>query len=319
MTVKGPVDVAEMGITLVHEHLYADLRPHAEQAAQPITPDIDDVVEVVLPHLQEIHRLGCRTLIDCTATTLGRNPLLIRRLSDASGLHMVTATGAYVAVGGRFTPPYVVDEGDEQLAARWTGEWRHGIDGTDVRPGLVKLGLEGDPLSELERKVVRAAAMTHLETGLTIAAHIGPWDAVAPGRNARCAFEQLDLLEAAGVSPTAWFWVHAQNETLADQHVRAAQRGAWVSFDGFRPGQVDTYLALVQRMRAHGLLHRVLLSQDAGWYNAGAPGGGEFHPFHPVFTELVPALRSNGFGDDDIDLLFVRNPAQAFAYGTKRR
>lgn len=254
MTVDGPVDASDLGIALVHEHLYADLRPYAEQAAQPLSPDLDEVVEVVLPHLQEIRRLGCRTLIDCTATTLGRNPLLIRRLSRESGLHMLTATGAYVAVGGRFVPPYVLDETADQLAARWTGEWRHGIDGSDVRPGLIKLGLEGDPLSDVERKVLRAAARTHRETGLVIAAHIGPWEEVEPGRNARCAFEQLDLLEAAGVAPSAWIWVHAQNEVLADHHVRAARRGAWVSFDGFRPGEVNRYLELLGRMREEGLL-----------------------------------------------------------------
>src|SRR5262245_3495221 len=86
MTVAGPIDVSELGMTLTHEHLFADLRPYAEQIAMPV-PLGGDVVEVVLPYLQEIRRLGCRSVIDCTATTLGRNPALIKRLSQASGLH----------------------------------------------------------------------------------------------------------------------------------------------------------------------------------------------------------------------------------------
>lgn len=319
MTVDGPVDAADLGMTLVHEHLYADLRPWDEQVAKPLPPDLDEVVAVVLPHLQAIRRQGCRTLIDCTATTLGRDPLLIRRLSRASGLHMLTVTGAYLAAGGRFIPPYVREETDEALAARWIGEWQDGIEGSGVRPGLIKLGVEGDPLGELERKVLRAAARTHRETGLVIAVHTGPWSEVAPGRNARCAFEQLDLLEAAGVAPSAWIWVHAQGEVQAEHHVRAARRGGWVSFDGFRPGMVDRYLELLGRMREEGLLHRVLVSQDAGWYNAGQPRGGEFSPFHPVFTELIPALRGNGFDDDAIHALFVRNPAQALAFDRRPR
>ncbi len=313
MTVRGPVDRADLGMTLTHEHLYADVRPYAEQAAKPLPPDMDDVVAVVLPYLQEIRRHGCRTLIDCTATTLGRDPLLIRRLSEASGLHMLTVTGAYVAADGRFIPPYVRDQTDEQLAARWIGEWRDGIGDTGVRPGLIKLGLEGDPLSDIERKVLRAAARTHLETGLVIAAHTGPWSEVEPGRNARCAFAQLALLEEAGVAPSAWIWVHAQNEALGSHHVRAARRGAWVSFDGFRPEQATDYVALIERMREEGLLDRVLVSQDAGWYNAGQPRGGEFKPFHPIFTALIPALQANGFDEDEIATLFVRNPARAFA------
>jgi phosphotriesterase-related protein len=315
MTVAGPIDASALGMTLTHEHLFADLRPYADQIATPIPLD-SDVVQVVLPHLQEIRRLGCRSVVDCTATTLGRNPALIKRLSQASGLHMLTVTGAYVAAGGRFVPSYVLEEADEQLAVRWIGEWRHGIGDTGVRPGLIKLGVEGEPLSALERKVLHAGARTHLETGLVIAVHTGPWAQVEPGRNARCAFAQLDLLEGAGVDPSAWIWVHAQNEVLGDHHVRAAGRGAWVSFDGFRPGQETGYVAMIGRMRDEGLLQRVLVSQDAGWYNAGQPRGGEFNPFHPIFTSLIPALQDRGFDEDQIRTLFVDNPARAFAVRT---
>ena len=313
MTVAGPIEASALGMTLAHEHLYADLRPYAEQVANPIPVDIEEVVRVVLPYLQEIQRLGCRTLVDCTATTVGRNPALIKRLSQASGLQMLTVTGAYVSAGGRFVPPYVLEETSDQLAARWTGEWRNGIGDTGIRPGLIKLGVEGDPLSTTERKVLTAAARTHRESGLVIAVHTGPWSEVAPGRNARCAFAQLDLLEAAGVAPSAWIWVHAQNEVQAEHHLRAAARGGWVSFDGYRPGQEADYVAMIGRLRDAGHLDRVLVSQDAGWYNAGQPRGGEFKPFSPLFTALMPALRKGGFDEAQIQALFVRNPAAAFA------
>jgi phosphotriesterase-related protein len=319
MTVAGPIEASALGMTLAHEHLFADLRTYAEQLANPIPLDVDDVIQVVLPYLQEIRRLGCRTVVDCTATTLGRNPALIKRLSQASGLHMLTVTGAYVAAGGRFVPPYVLDETDEELAERWIDEWRHGIGDTGVRPGLIKLGIEGDPLTATERKVLRAGARTHRETGLVIAVHTGPWSEVEPGRNARCAFAQLQLLEDAGVEPSAWIWVHAQNEVQGDYHVRAAGHGAWVSFDGFRPGQEAGYVAMIGRMRDEGHLGRVLVSQDAGWYNAGQPQGGEFKPFLPIFTSLIPALRGSGFDEDQIQTLFVHNPARAFAVRTPER
>jgi phosphotriesterase-related protein len=313
MTVTGPIPAADLGMTLAHEHLFADVRPYAEQTAKPIAPDMDEVVEVVLPYLREIHRQGCRTLVDCTATTLGRNPALIRRLAQASGLQMLTVTGAYVAAGGRFVPPYVVAETPEQLARRWIVEWREGIGDTGIRPGLIKLGIEDDRLSDIERKVLRAAAMTHLDSGLVIASHTGPWADVPPGRNARCAFAQLEILQSAGVAPSAWIWVHAQNEVQGNQHVEAARRGAWVSFDGFRPGQEAAYLAMIGRMRDEGLLDHVLVSQDAGWYNAGQPRGGEFKPYLPLFTTLIPALREGGFDEAQIGTILVDNPARAFA------
>ena len=313
MTVTGAIEARELGITLTHEHLFADVRPFAEQAAAPFSPDIEEVVEVVLPYLEAIRRLGCRSLVDCTATTLGRNPALIRRLSEASDLHMLTVTGAYLAAGGRFIPPYVREETDEHLAARWIGEWRDGIDGTGVRPGLIKLGIEGDPLTDLERKVLRAAARTHLASGLVIAVHTGPWSDVEPGRNARCALAQLDVLEAGGVDASAWIWVHAQNEVQGSQHVLAARRGGWVSFDGIRPGQEEAYIAMIEVMRQAKLLDHVLVSQDAGWYTAGQPRGGEIKPYAPVFTTLLPALRRHGLDEGEIRTLFTDNPARAFA------
>src|SRR5688500_10360940 len=87
MTVTGAIDARDLGMTLAHEHLCADLRPFDEQATAPLPPDVEQVVELVLPYLQAIRRMGCRSLVDCTATTLGRNPALIRRLSEASDLY----------------------------------------------------------------------------------------------------------------------------------------------------------------------------------------------------------------------------------------
>ena len=313
MTVNGSVAAADLGLTLAHEHAFADLRPYAEQAREPFDLDPEAVVAIVLPYLEEIRDLGVRTFVDATAVGIGRRPALLRRLADASGLHVLTTTGAYLSAGGRFISPYVRTESADALARRWIYEFERGIDGTGVRPGLVKVGVEGGPLTDLETKVVRAAARTHRETGLLVAAHVGPWGEPAPGALATSAFAQLDLLEAEGVAPEAWVWVHAQNETDAEQHVRAARRGAYVSFDGYRPGDEGRYVALVARMKGAGLLSRVLISQDAGWYTAGEPGGGDFVPYAPLVTTLVPAFRNSGLTDADLDALLVRNPARALA------
>ena len=317
MTVGGPVDARDLGVTLAHEHAFADLRPYDEQARDPLDLDPEAVVAVVLPYLEEIRALGVRTFVDATAVGLGRRPDVLRRLAEASGLHVVTTTGAYLAAGGRFIPPYVRTASADALARRWVGEWERGIGGTDVRPGLVKIGVEGGPLTDLEATVVRAAARTHRETGLLIAAHVGPWGEPAPGALSASAVAQLDLLEAEGVGPSAWVWVHAQNEADGEQHVRAARRGAWVSFDGYRPGDEARYVALVTRMRDAGLLGRVLVSQDAGWYSADEPGGGDFAPYAPLVTTLVPALRRGGLGDAEVNALLVRNPAEALAIRTR--
>jgi phosphotriesterase-related protein len=71
-------------------------------------------------------------------------------------------------------------------------------------------------------------------------------------------------------------------------------------------------------MRDEGLLHRVLVSQDAGWYHVGEPLGGSFRTFDTVFTAFIPALRAARFTDDDIHTLFVNNPANAFSIAVRR-
>jgi predicted metal-dependent phosphotriesterase family hydrolase len=308
MTVRGRINVRDMGMTLTHEHALASFQTYEEWARQPAPYDRDAVVRRVLPHLNRIRELGCRTFVDATAVGLGRDAMLLRRLSKESGLHVLATTGNYAAFENRFLPPYVFTSTPEALAQRWTHEWNHGIDGTDVRPGFIKLGFNGGPLSAVEQTLIRAGAIAHRATGLTIGAHTGP--AVA-------AFEQLAILESSGIHPSAWIWIHAQNEKDGARHCEAARRGAWVSFDGVSPESVDAHLEMVVNMRQQGLLGRALVSQDAGWYSVGKPDGGTIRPYDTVFTTFIPALRARGFTQPEIDTLFVDNPASAFSLGIR--
>jgi len=304
MTVKGKLPARDLGLTLTHEHALANFQPYEEWLRAPRRYDRQEVVRKVLPHLQRIAALGCRSFVDVTAVGLGRDPWLLRELAEASSLHILTATGNYAAFDYRFLPGYVRDESVEKLAARWTGEFAHGIEGSDIRPGVIKLGFNGGSLSDVERKLIRAAAVAHRATGLTIGAHTGP---------ALAAYEQLAELQAAGVHPSAWIWIHAQNETDPARYDDAARRGAWISLDGVSPESVVLHVERVTRLRDAGLLHRVLVSQDAGWYSVGEPGGGNFRPYDTVFTEFIPALRARGFTQREVDQIFVENPATAFA------
>ena len=308
MTVRGPIRSTQMGTTLSHEHVLANFQPLAEREKQPWTYDQDEVVKVVLPYLQQIKKLGCRTFIDCTAVGLGRDPGLLRRLSDKTGLNILTVTGNYAAVNAQFLPPYVFADSVDALAQRWIREAKGGIDGTGIRPGLIKLGFNGGPLTETEKKLISAASIAHQQTGLTIGAHTGP---------AVSAFAQLSLLQKAGVHPSAWIWIHAQNEPEPSQHIKAARMGAWVSFDGVSPATLSRHVEFVKRMRNEGLLDRVLVSQDAGWYHVGQPHGGAFRTFETVFTEFIPAIRAAGFTEADISTLFIDNPAEAFSISVR--
>lgn len=196
MTVLGPIERTAMGFTLTHEHLFADLRTFADQQAMPISTDAEAVGARVLPLLASLRAAGVRTIVDATATHLGRSAALLADLSTRSGLNIIMPTGVYLAADGRFIPDYARTESAAQLAARWIAEYRDGIGGTGVKPGFMKTSVAEGPLSDLARKAMTAAAQTHRETGLPIGTHIGQ-GGIDPGLNAAAAEAILELLAAA--------------------------------------------------------------------------------------------------------------------------
>jgi phosphotriesterase-related protein len=301
MTVDGPISPDKLGVTLPHEHIMVDF-VGADKVSRD-RYDQEKVYHAVLPHLKQVAAAGCKTFIDCTPAYLARDPVLLRRLSRASGLQIVTNTGYYTAAGGKFLPAHASQESADQLAQRWLAEWTDGIEGTGIRPGFMKIGVDQGPLNDVSKKLVRAAARAHLKSGLTIACHTG---------NGAAALEEMEILRAEGVDPSAWIWVHAQSERDAAIHERAAERGGWVEFDGVSPDSIDRHVELVQNMKRRGLLGRVLISHDAGWYSVGEPNGGKFRPFTALFEQFLPALVKAGFDDDEIRGLTVKNPAEAF-------
>jgi phosphotriesterase-related protein len=284
----------------MHEHVLVDFV--GASSVSPARYDAAEVFKAVLPHLQQVRKLGCATLVECTPAYLGRDPRLLKRLAEASGVHILSNTGYYGAAQDKFLPAHAYRETAEQLAGRWIREWERGIDDTGIKPAFIKTGVDNGKLSEIDAKLVRAAALTTRATGLPIASHTG--DGVA-------AREELDLIERAGVPASAFIWVHAQSERDEAFHVAAAKRGAWVEFDGISETSVTRHVDLVRRMKAEGLLGRVLVSHDAGWYRVGEPGGGRFQPYDTLFTMFVPALKASGFTDAEVRQLLVDNPRAA--------
>jgi phosphotriesterase-related protein len=307
VTVRGPIDPAEMGPTLVHEHVLVDFAGAARVSRGRY--DSEEVFRTVLPRLQDLRGRGCRTLVECTPAYLGRDPLLLRRLSEASGLNVLTNTGYYGAASDIAVPPHAWTESARQLADRWTAEFREGIEGTGIRPGFLKTGVDPGPLSVIDRKLVDAAALCHLETGLTLAVHTG---------DGRAAIEVLEVLADRGVDPEACVWVHAQNAVGDATRSWAAARGAWVELDGVSPTRLPFHVDAVVELHLRNQLDRVLVSQDAGWYHVGEPGGGTYRPHTFLFDAFVPALRARGLGDAEIRLLLEGNPARALAVRVRR-
>jgi phosphotriesterase-related protein len=307
MTVSGPVDAREMGVSLTHEHILVDFI-----GADSITElrwDKSKVVERSLPFLKHIKDHGCQIFIECTPAYLGRDPLLLKTLSDSSGLNILTNTGYYGAVNNKYIPDHAFIETADQLAARWIMEWQNGIDGTGIKPGFIKIGVANTSLSDLHKKLITAAALTHLKTGMTIASHTGL---------AIPAFEQLEILKKVGVAPEAFIWVHAQAEKDLNNQVKAAMMGAWISLDGIGENSIEDYVAMIKNLKNNNLLGKVLLSHDAGWYHPGEENGGEYQGYSTLFEKLIPRLKEENFSSEEINQLFVLNPANAFKIGVHK-
>ena len=301
ITVSGEIPASEIGKTLHHEHLLVDFI--GADSTGYHRWDKNEVVEKVLPYLLEIKKLGYKTLVECTPAYLGRDPELLKILVEKSGVQIIPNTGYYSAVGAKFIPKHGFTETAEQLAERWIAEAKNGIEDSGVYPGFIKIAVERNPLEEINRKVVKAAAITHKETGLIIMSHTGL---------AIPAFQQLDILKEHGVHPSAFIWTHAHNEQDFNKHIEAAKMGTWIAFDNFKPDRLERYVEFALLMKKEGMLNKVLFSHDAGWYKPGEIDGGNFRGFTEIEELLIPALEKNGLSQHDIYQLFVANPAEAF-------
>jgi predicted metal-dependent phosphotriesterase family hydrolase len=302
VTVNGKIPAKQMSVTLVHEHVLVDFIGADKISGNRY--DQDEAFTIILPHLKTLYKKGCRTLIECTPQYLGRDVVLLKRLSDSSGIQIFTNTGYYGASDEKFLPASLQNQNAEELAKSWIQEAREGINGTGIKPGFMKLGADDLPFSASILKILKAAAITHKATGLPIAVHTS--------KGGKPALEELRLLTEAGVPAEAWIWVHAQNEKDITFHLEAADKGGWVEFDGINNNNTEEYIAILHKLKAAKLLHRVLISQDAGWYNVGDAGGGNFRNYNSIFDSFVPALLNSGFTEKDIQLLLVENPAKAF-------
>ena len=282
---------AQSSSILVHEHVLVDF-----VGADRIGPgryDRDEVFRVARPKLEQVKRFGCRRLQECTPNFLGRDPELLARLADSVGIEIWTNTGLYGAADHKFVPEFAKTEGPARLAARWISETK-----ATWKPRFIKTGVNRGPLDELDRKLIRAAAITSRETGLTIASHTG---------DGRAALEELDIVVSERVKPKKFVWVHAQNEKDPAIHERIAAAGAWVEFDGIGPQSAPWHEQCVRFMASRKLLNRALVSQDSGWYHVGEPGGGEFRDYAYIYTDFLPRLEPSW-----IHQLMWTNPQAAF-------
>lgn len=299
--VTGTHQVATNKIWLSHEHILVDFI--GSDSIKSSDWNHDSIIQVVAPYLEELKDFQVTYFVDATPNYLGRDVLLLEKIANNTGIKIITNTGLYGAQKDKFIPNYAQESTAEDLAQMWIKEFTQGIDGTSIKPGFIKISIDNsETLSTMHQKLVEAAALTHLNTGLTIASHTGEAAGLWP---------QLTILKELGVSPDAFIWVHAQNELNNDTYLKAANTGCWISLDGLG-WELEKHVEKILFAKTNGILDRILISHDAGWYDPQKKMQ-TIQPYTAIFKELYPELKSRGFTDDEFNLLMSVNPSKAFS------
>ncbi len=299
--VNNTYQVVSNKIWLSHEHILVDFI--GADSIQPNNWNHDIIIQEIMPYLTALKEFKVDYFVDATPNYLGRDVLLLEKLAKKSGIRIITNTGFYGARNNKYIPNHVKEITAEKLSEEWISEYQDGIDGTTIKPGFIKIGIDNAViLSALHQKLVKAAALTHLKTGLTIASHTGKAAGLWP---------QLAILEGMGVSPQAFIWVHAQAESNNENYLKAAKMGCWISFDGLG-WELENHIEKILYAKTNRILDRVLISHDAGWYDPQKEKQ-TIKPYTTIFKRLYPELKSRGLTDDEFNLLISVNPSKAFS------
>jgi phosphotriesterase-related protein len=336
-TVTGPVDVADLGMTLTHEHLYADFSAYvwnpdevwkAELARKPVSariawalredpffhPDncrLDDV-DGSVEELGAYRAAGGHTVVEVTNAGIGRDPLKLREISERTGLNVVMGSTWYV---GSTNDESLRQRSVDDLASELLAETDNGVADTGVRPGVLgELGISED-FTESEEKCLRAAARVQVTSGLPLIIHLPGWH--------RLGNRVLDVIEEEG-APTSAVVLGHMNPSGRDRDYQEGLlgRGAWLGFDmtgmgfyyadhgGQAPSPDDDAVAIASLISS-GFGSRVLLSHDvfvkAMWTRNGGNG------FAYIPNLFLPRLvRRHGISPDVASALLTVNPAALF-------
>lgn len=302
-TVNGPIPIEQLDFALTHEHIMSNFGKDQNETNQY---NESALFRQVIPYLKKLRSLGVNTIFDCTTAYFGRRIDLLQRISDSTGIQLITNTGFYGAADDRYIPPFAYEASAQKISKIWIAEFQKGIDGTEVKPGFIKLAFDEGPPSKIDTKLFVAGILTHLKTGLTLAVHTGD--------NPEAVDQQLKLLKKHKVSPRAWVWVHAHKDMDIDRLIKTAAQGAWISLDGANTSNIVQFTETLFRFKSRNLLHKILLSHDGN----GFPRGGEIRQFEAISKALIPALLAHGFTEKEIDQLMIQNPKNAFRIAVKK-
>lgn len=337
MTVLGPVPVAEMGITLMHEHILLDgartwkCPCHPDEKAiaeQPVTMGIigelrmnpymsrDNVslddTDLALSELSRYRALGGHTVVDATNIGIGREPEKLARIARMAGLRIVMGTGFYLQ---HTHPEWLKDMDVDAVTEFIVNDVGGGPEQPGIMAGIIgEVGVSKD-FTEEERKSLRASARAARITGVPLSIHLPGWE--------RLAHDVLDVVEQEGADMrhTVLCHMNPSHDDL-DYQTSLARRGAFLEYDMIG---MDYYYAdqnaqspsdeenarAIRTLVDKGFADRILLSQDVFLKIMLTRYGGFGYGY--VLKHFVPRLKRHGVEQADIDRMLIDNPRSVFS------
>jgi phosphotriesterase-related protein len=295
MTVTGPLPAEELGVTDAHDHLY--LRSPLLGGEERDDP------AVVQAETRDGARSGIATIVELTPIGLGRQPEALRALSQATGVHIVGATGyhrdAHYPEGH-----WVLRATDDELLAHMTADLAHGMDGTAIPAGVIKAGASFELISANERRRLVCAAAAARAAGVAVVVHC---EAATMGE------EIADLLIGERLPAAQIILAHMDRDPNPSRHLDLLARGIFVVYDTIGRAQYhpdSTRVELISAVLAAGHGDRIMLGLDLGKRSYMRDYGG--HGLRYLMEGFVPLLRER-VGDAATQRMLVDNAAAAFA------
>jgi len=313
-TVTGSVDSAELGPTLMHEHVFV-LSSEILQNYGDTYWDAEERIADAVTKLDDLWSRGIRTIVDPTVIGLGRYLPWVQRVAEQTALQIVPATGLYTYNDVPFYFHYrglIFETDPDPMVAFFVRDIAEGIADTGVKAGIIKCATDENGLTPGVERVLRACARAHRETGAPITTHTHA--ATFRGR------DQQQVFEEEGVDLSRVIIGHSGDSTDLDYLRELMDKGSTLGMDRFG---IDVYLPTDERVRViaelceQGYADRMVLAHDAAcymdWFTPEVMAG--FAPnwhYNHISDDAIPMMRERGVSDDQIDQMLVGNPRRLF-------
>ncbi len=317
LTVRGPVDAAQLGQTLMHEHVFVR-STEVRRTNWPTGWERDRRVADAVERLTALHEAGIGTIVDLTVVGLGRDLETLRLVAEQVDLHIVVATGYYtyneLPHYFEFRTARMRPTGTDVLEEFFLADIEDGIAGTGVRPGILKCATDEPGLTPDVERVLRAVAHVHRRTGIPISTHTHV--------GTKRGLDQQRVFAEEGVDLSRVVIGHSGDSTDLEYLEQLLEAGSTLGMDRFGINffcpteiRVDTVARLCER----GWAERMVLSHDASchidWFEPAIVEAQPDWQYLHISNEVLPMLRERGVSDEQIHMMMVDNPRRILEHG----